>query len=244
MERGRAVSPRRTSSSSILTKAASSAWTSNRQRGVVTSACRRPEAGEDIPAVALEEVAPRGADEARARGPASALEHVLGAEVRLRILAVGVAHEPRVRFEGIRHPLPHVADHLPAADRTVARRQRAYVERAAGAVIEIRALGRGWPVAPGEPTLASGRRLERGGHLPLRLGGQSPPGPSTERFGLVPVDVHDRVPRFERHEQIEPSLEPASVLTLPEQRMLGALTPAPVPAAPSPALATPIAAVV
>src|SRR5207237_1774733 len=133
---------------------------------------------------------------------------------------------------------------LPTADGTVARRQCAHVERAGRAVIEIRALGCRRRVSPGKATLASGRRLKRGGHLPLGLGGQPPPGPPTERFRLVPVDVHDRVPRLERHEQFEPSLEPAAALALPEQRMLGALAPAPVPAAPAPALTTPIAAVV
>src|SRR2546425_2059298 len=244
MERGRALSPRRTSAPSILTKAASSAWTSNRQRAGHTSARHGPEAGEDVAPLPLEEIAPRAPDQARARRPASALEHVLLAEMRLGILLVRVAHEPGIRLERVGHPLPHVADHLPAADRTVAGRQRAHVERSAGAVVEIGARGRRRRVAPGETPLAARGRVERGRHLPLRLGGEPPARPAAERLRLVPVHVHDRVPRLEGPQQVEAALAPATAGALPEQRMLGALAAAPVPAAPSPALATPIAAVV
>src|SRR3989442_10937019 len=66
MERGRALSPRRTSASSILRKAASSAWTSNRQRAGHTSARHGPKAGEDVAPLPLEEIAP-GAPDRRER---------------------------------------------------------------------------------------------------------------------------------------------------------------------------------
>ena len=93
--------------------------------------------------------------------------------------------------------------------------------------------------------LASGRGIEGGRHLPFRLGGQPPPRPAAERLRLVPVHVHDRMPGIERHEPIEPPLEPAAApLRAPEERMLGPLAPAPVPAAPAPPFAPPIATVV
>src|SRR5262249_38722404 len=153
-------------------------------------------------------------------------------------------HEARIRRERVRDPLPDVADHLPTADGAVAGRQRAHVDGAAGAVVQVRALGRRRRIAPGESTLASRRRIERRRELPLRLGRQPPPRPATERLGLVPVDVHDRVPRLERLAQIEPSLEPPPSVLMPEQRMLRALTATPIPAASAPAFATPIAVVV
>ncbi len=93
--------------------------------------------------------------------------------------------------------------------------------------------------------LASRRGIDGGRHLPFRLGGQPPPRPAAERLRLVPVHVHDRMPWIERHEPIESSLEPAAgPLLAPEERMLDRLPPAPVPAAPAPPFAPPIAAVV
>lgn len=77
-------------------------------------------------------------------------------------------------------PLPHVADHLTAADGAVAGAQRPDVDRAAGPVIEIRAARRRWVVAPGEPPLGAGRRLEGCGHFPLpRWGAVGRPTGST-----------------------------------------------------------------
>src|SRR5205823_15096536 len=206
---------------------------------------RGPEAGEDVASLTLEEVAPRAADQARARRPAPALEYVLLAEMRLGVFLVGIAGESRIRLKRVGDPFPDVADHLPAADRTVAVGQRAHVDRPTGEEVEVRALAGRGRVAPGEAMISSGRGIEGGRHLPFHLGGQPPPRPAAERLRLVPVHVHDRLPGIERHEQIEPPLEPAATpLLAPEERMLGPLAPAPVPAAPAPPFAPPIAAVV
>src|SRR5262249_61653056 len=153
--------------------------------------------------------------------------------VRLRILLVRTAHEARIRRERVRAPLPDVADHLPTADGAVAGRQRAHVDGAAGAVVQVRALGRRRRIAPGESTLASRRRIERRRELPLRLGRQPPPRPATERLGLVPVDVHDRVPRLEPLPQNGPSPRPPPSLPLPEQPQAPPPAAAPTPTPPA-----------
>src|SRR5690242_20419525 len=82
---------------------------------------------EDVAPLPHVEVAPGPADQPRARRPAAAPEHLLGAEVRLRILLVRIADETGIRRERVRHPFPDVADHLPAADRAVAGGKRAHV---------------------------------------------------------------------------------------------------------------------
>src|SRR6266545_2767646 len=210
-----------------------------------SSSRRRSEAREDVSAMVLVEVPPGAADEARAGRPASALEHLLLAEVGLRILLVGVTDEAGVRPEGVLHPLPDVSDHLPAADATVARGQGANVDRSAGAVIEAGAIGPRLVVAPGETTLATRRGIERGRHLPFRLGRQPPAGPVAVRFRLVPVDVDEGMPRLERHDDPEAALAPAALaVSDPEQRVLGSVTAAPVPAPAPPELAPAVSIVI
>src|SRR5437667_6027446 len=116
----------------------------------------------------LVKIAPGAPDQAGARRPAPALEHPLLAEVRLGILLVGIADVPGIRLEGVRHPLPRVAEHLSAADRAVASRQRADVDASPRPVVEIGPLGPGRLVAPREAALAARCGVERGRPLPLR----------------------------------------------------------------------------
>src|SRR5207249_8211684 len=146
------------------------------------------EPGEDVTPVAHVEVSPRAADDSRAGRPASAAQHLLLAEVRLRILLVRVALEAGVRLKRVRDPLPDVADHLPAADGAVALGQRAHVDGPARTEVEARAGGGRCAVAPGITPLVAGRRLDGRRHLPLGLGGQSPAGPPAIRVRLVPVE--------------------------------------------------------
>src|SRR5688500_8103819 len=202
-----------------------------------------PEPGNDVAALTLEEVSPRRADEPRARGPASALEDLLLAEVRHGVFLIRIAHEAGVRLECVGDPLPRVADHLPAADRTVTSGQGAHVNRPTRSVVEIGTLGCWRSIAPGEPLFDSRCGIEGGRHLPFRLRWQASPGPTTERLRLVPIHMHDGVPGLQRQGEIEALLEPASADALPEQRILDALTPPPIPAAPSPALAPSITTV-
>src|ERR1700694_3437600 len=101
-----------------------------------------PEAGEEVAALAHEEVAPGVADEACARRPGAAFEDLLVAEIRLRIFLICIANEAGIRPEGIRHPFPDIADHLPATERAVAGRERTYVDGAAGAKVEVGPLRR------------------------------------------------------------------------------------------------------
>src|SRR5207247_10908955 len=145
----------------------------------------------------------------RARRPAPGLEYVLLADMRLGVFLVGIAGEPRIRLERVGDPFPDVADHLPAADRTVAAGQRADVDGSTSEVVEVRALGLRRCLAPGEAMLTSRRGIESGRHLPFRLGRQPPPRPTAERLRLVPVHVHYRMPGIERDEQIDSPPAPA-----------------------------------
>src|SRR2546428_7603983 len=83
---------------------------------------------------------------------------------------VRIANESGIGLEGVGDPLPHVADHLTAADGAVAGGQRPDVDRAAGPVIEIHTARRRWVVAPGEPPPGTSRRLQSPRHFPLCLG--------------------------------------------------------------------------
>ncbi len=77
------------------------------------------------------------------------------------------------------------------------------------------------------------------------LGGEPSAGPPAVRLSLVPVHVHHRVPRLERHDDAESGLVPTPEVTAnPEERVLAALPPTPVPPAAPPHLAPPISAVV
>src|SRR5262249_56085371 len=84
-------------------------------------------AGEDVAPLAHVEVSPRAADEPRAGRPASTAQHLLLAEIWLRVLLVGIALEGGVGLKRVRDPLPDIADHLPAARGTVALGQRPHV---------------------------------------------------------------------------------------------------------------------
>src|SRR5262245_43686364 len=121
--------------------------------------------------MALVEVAPGTVDQTRTGRPASAPQDRLLPEGRLRVLLVRIAHESRIGLEGVGDPLPHVADHLTAAEGAVAGGQRPDVDRAPGPVIEVRAVRGRWLIPPRKGPLGAGRRLEGRGHFPLRLGG-------------------------------------------------------------------------
>src|SRR5262249_55247674 len=178
-------------------------------------------AGEDVSPLAHVEVSPRAADEPRAGRPASTAQHLLLAEIWLRVLLVGIALEAGVGLKRIRDPLPDIADHLPAARGAVALGQGAHVDRPARAEVEARANGRRRLVPPRKAPLVAGRWLDRRRHLPLGLGRQAPAGPAAVRVGLVPVDVHDRMPRLERSHGVEAPLVPAAAVPArPEEWML------------------------
>src|SRR5439155_19032860 len=136
--------------------------------------------------------------------------------------------------------LPDIADHLPAADGTVAGPQRAHVDRAVRAIVEVGASRCGGAVSPGEAPLAPGRRLRRGGHLPLRLGRQAPARPPAPCLGFIPVDVHHGMAGLEAGRRAEPALVPAVTAVGPDERMLGPLAAPPVPATAAPQLAAAI----
>src|SRR5215471_16167172 len=95
------------------------------------------ESGEDVAALAHVEVSPGVADEEGARGPATALQHLLRAEIGLRVLLVRVADEARIRLEGVDDPFPDVPDHLPAAEGAIARGKGPHVHGSRGAVVEV-----------------------------------------------------------------------------------------------------------
>src|SRR5512134_2898621 len=88
------------------------------RHGGATSRRHGPEAGKDVAAVALVEVSPGTANQARTGRPAPAPQDRLLPERGLRVLLVWIASESGVRLEGVGDPLPHVADHLTAADGT------------------------------------------------------------------------------------------------------------------------------
>src|SRR2546422_1690711 len=223
----------------------SSAWTSRRHGIALASERHRAEPGKDVSPVAHVEISPRAADDAGAGRPAPAAQHLLLAEVRLRVLLVRIALEAGIGLKGVRDPLPDVADHLPAAGGAVALGQRAHVDGPAGAEVQARAGGRRCVVAPGETPLAAGRRLDRRCDLPLGLGWQAPASPAAVRVRLVPVDVHDRMPWRKRCHGVEAALVPAAIVApRPEDWMLGLLAAPPVPAPPIPELPPTVAAVV
>src|SRR4029077_2427157 len=109
-------------------------------------------------------------------------------------------------------------------------RKRPDVDRSPGAVIEVRPFGRRRFIAPRKVTLATGRGIERGRYFPFGLGWQPPAGPAAVRFGFIPADADDRMPRIERGGDAESALIPALVATaVPEQRVRGSFAAAPVP---------------
>src|SRR5205823_5216135 len=110
--------------------------------------------------------------------------------------------------EVARGPLPHVAEHLPAAEGAVARRERADVDAAEAIAVEVRELGRGRVVAPGVAALARSERSSRRGlagrrDLPLELGRQAARSPAAIGGGLELAHVDDGVVRLDRRPAIE-----------------------------------------
>src|SRR5579864_1293398 len=85
--------------------------------------CAGTKTGPDIAAVGPVEVSPCVAQQARARHPGAAAQHLVSAEPRLRIFSIRVNHEPRIRQEVACRPLPNVANHLAAAEMAVTRAQ-------------------------------------------------------------------------------------------------------------------------
>src|SRR5215467_8712469 len=73
------------------------------------------------------EIVPPGiADQAGPRGPTAAAQHLaLAAKPRFGIFFIRIRDETGVRQEVRRRPFPDIADHLPAPERAVARRQSA-----------------------------------------------------------------------------------------------------------------------
>ena len=188
--------------------------------------CAGPEAGEDVVAVGPVVVAPGVADQPAAGRPAAPAQHAGRAEQRLRVVLVHVGREARVGAEHRVGPLPGVADHLPAAEGAVARRQRADVDGAERAAVEVGERRRRRRVAPGVTALARGERaavrgrLARRGHLPLELGGQPPACPAAAGLRLVPAHVDDRGVRRQRFPAVEAAQLPAVAAAPPVDRVL------------------------
>src|SRR5437868_474812 len=203
-----------------------------------------PESREYVAALAHVEIAPGVANEPGARGPAASLQHLLPAEVRLRVLLVRIADETGIGSERGRDPFPDVPNHLPAAERAVSRGERAHVDGPARAMIEVCAIRCRRRVAPGEAALASRLRIEARSHLPLRLGRQPAPRPFAPCLRFPPAHADDGVPRTERHDFIEHLLTPSPAIGDPEQRMLDSGAPAPIPSLGAPDFSPSISAVI
>src|SRR5439155_12262064 len=146
-------------------------------------------------------------------------------------------------------PFPHVAEHLPAAERAVACWERRDVDRRREGEIEI-----GVPMvrrclAPWPAALAVGKaRAARYGladrrRLPFRLGRQAAPRPAAPGLRLVPIDERDgRVGGQLLSFGMAAPCPPAVVLGQPIDRALGACALAPGPARLGPKLARAISA--
>src|SRR6266516_2364 len=109
------------------------------QRGASSNGAG-PEASPDVPPLRPVEVAPGAADEARARGPAPAPQHLVRVKPRLGILFVRIHDKARVRREVAARPFPDIADHLPAARGAVAGGKSAHIEAAAASGLKPRAV--------------------------------------------------------------------------------------------------------
>src|SRR5712691_9551899 len=113
--------------------------------------------GDDVVALGREEVAIAGPRQARAGRPRSAAQRFSGAEPRLRIILVRVRGEAGKRQEIRGRPFPHVAEHLPAAERAVACWERCDVDRRREGEIEIGVPMVGRRLAPWPAALALGK---------------------------------------------------------------------------------------
>ena len=137
---------------------------------------------------------PRQATASTAKEPPRSTLYV-GPEEDLRVLPVREGREPRVGQEVARRPLPHVPDQLPYAQRRGALRIAAGRCGPQMALAEVGVLGGGVRVAPRVAPGPAARRVVAGGLLPLRLGGQPPPGPAGVGVRLVPAHVQHRLVR-------------------------------------------------
>src|SRR5437867_4297616 len=131
------------------------------------------EAGEDLSPLGQVPVAEGVADGDRPRRPRAAAQHlVAAAEVRIGILAVREGLEAGVGLEVARRPLPHVADHLVAAEEAPPARVGADGGRCERLLVEVRVVvGRG-QVAPRVAARHALLQIPRRGLLPLGLGRQ------------------------------------------------------------------------
>src|SRR5215470_10672371 len=110
------------------------------------------EAREDLPPDRVVPVAERAAAGDRGDAERATAEHlVLAAEEHLGVLLVGPGGEARVGQEVAGGPLPHVPDELAHARRARAARVAARGGRLEVALPEVRPVGCGVLVAPGEP---------------------------------------------------------------------------------------------
>src|SRR2546428_106701 len=177
---GTRTAPTRHSTSSTPTGSAASA---------ASAVGGTAEAGDDLPALRQVPVAERVADRDRARRPRAAAQHLVAlAEVNLGVLAVGEGDEPRVGREVARRPLPHVADHLVAAEEAPPARVGADGGGCEGPLVQGGVVLAGGHVAPRVTARDAGLQVPRGGLLPLGLGGEPPPRPARVRRGLEPRD--------------------------------------------------------
>src|SRR5262245_59155799 len=203
------------------------------------------EAGEDLAALWQVPVAERVASDQWLRGPRPAAQDLVAlAEVNLRVLRVRERDEAGVGPEVARRPLPHVAQHLVAAEVADAAWVRADGGGGEGGLVEIGEVGRGDGVAPGMAAGGSALQVPCRGLLPLRLGGKPLAGPAGVRVGLVPADVDHRLIECERNQTAEDQLAPALVVHPPPLGGIGgAALDSPSPRLGCPQLATAIAAV-
>src|SRR5262249_5056161 len=134
-------------------------------------------------------------------------------------------------------PLPGVADHLPAAKRTIPGRQRGHRNAPRRSPIEVGPLAVRRRIAPGVPPFFSSNApvlswLSRRGHFPLGLGRQPSAGPAAVSVGLVPVDMNDRQFRRQRTQAVIGAALPMAVRTAhPVDGMPGVVAFTPLPTA-------------
>src|SRR5262245_15631093 len=99
---------------------------SSRARSFRRSVARTAQPRENLPALREVPVAEGVTDRDLRRRPCAAAQHlVTRSEVHLGIFGIREDAEARVRKEVARRPLPHVADHLVAAEVALAARQAA-----------------------------------------------------------------------------------------------------------------------
>src|SRR5262249_58831205 len=116
----------------------------------------------------------------------------------------------------------HVAEHLPAAARAVARRERRDPHAAPGPAVQVGPVRRWRGVPPREEALPPALRRPGRRRLPLGLGREAPSGPAAIRLGLVPADVDHRAVRLQRYPAVEVAPLPAARLASPVGRLFRA----------------------